>query len=317
MDLLSIRGLHMEIQRQEETYSILRGVDLTVRQGGSLGIVGESGSGKTLTCLSILRLLPRGSRFTAGQILLGGVDLCALDERQLQAVRGRDVCMIFQDAQASLNPVVTVGEQIADVYAHRSGASRAQGFVKAVEVLEAMGMPGARQRIRSYPHELSGGMCQRVLIAMALVSSPRLLIADEVTTGLDVTIQTQVIELIGSVARELQATLLMVSHDVGVIIEACQDIAVMYCGMVLEQGEVQAVLGEPLSPYTEALMECFRLGKSARMGFIPGTGPDLRSITPGCPFAPRCGKVMERCLREVPRLRESRPQHVVACHAVS
>jgi oligopeptide/dipeptide ABC transporter ATP-binding protein len=288
-----------------------------VRKGGALGIVGESGSGKTLTCLSILRLLPRGSRIPRGRIVLDGVDLCALEERRLQEVRGRDVCMIFQDARASLNPVVTVGEQIADIHALRTGASRAQAMAKAVDVLEAMGLPGARQRIRSYPHELSGGMCQRVLIAMALVSRPRLLIADEVTTGLDVTIQTQVIDLIRTVAADLGASLIVVSHDIAVIMEACSDIAVMYCGTVLEQGNLETVLSGPLSPYSKALLECFGLGSSTRMSCIPGTAPDLRSVEAGCPFAPRCGMVAERCRREVPRLRPVGPDHSVACHCIS
>jgi len=316
VDLLTISDLHLEIRRQQDTYRILRGVDLAVRKDGALGIVGESGSGKTLTCLSILRLLPRGSRFPSGRIVLDGVDLCALEERRLREVRGRDVCMIFQDARASLNPVVTVGEQIADIHALRTGASRAQAMAKAVDVLEAMGLPGARQRIRSYPHELSGGMCQRVLIAMALVSRPRLLIADEVTTGLDVTIQTQVIDLIRSVAADLGASLIVVSHDIAVVMEACSDIAVMYCGMVLEQGNLETVLAEPLSPYSRALLDCFGLGSSPRMSCIPGTAPDLRFVEAGCPFVPRCAMVVERCRREVPRLRPVGPDHSVACHCV-
>jgi oligopeptide/dipeptide ABC transporter ATP-binding protein len=316
VDLLSIRDLHLEISRQHATYRILRGVDLAVRSSGALGIVGESGSGKTLTCLSVLRLLPKGSTLSRGEILLDGTDLARLDERRLAAVRGRDVCMIFQDAQASLNPVVPIGEQIADIYAHRFGSSRADATAKAVEVLEEMGMPGARHRLQSYPHELSGGMCQRVLIAMALVCRPRLLIADEITTGLDVTIQTQVIDLIQKVAAELDAALVMISHDVGVIVEACRDIAVMYCGMVLEQGDVANVVESPLSPYSRALMDCFGLGNRTRMACIPGTAPDLRFVEPGCPFAPRCPRVMERCRGEVPRLRQVAPGRLVACHAV-
>lgn len=314
MNLLTLRDLHLNIHDRDHAYHVLRGVNLSVKKGGALGLVGESGSGKTITCLAVMRLLPRGAEITQGQIDFNGKDLARLSQEQMAAVRGRDVCMIFQDARAALNPVLTVGEQIADIYCHRTGKPRAQGMEKAMEVLDAIGIPQARSRVKSYPHELSGGMCQRVLIAMALVSSPQLLIADEITSGLDVTIQTQVIELIKEVTGELEATLVFVSHDIGVIMEACTEIAVMYSGMVLEQGDIDDVLFHPLSPYTKALLECFQVGKAARMSFIPGTAPDLKVASTGCPFAPRCQYAVERCRVEVPLLRELRPSHGVACH---
>ncbi len=314
MDLLTIRDLSLDIRTYDECYHILRGVNLSVREHGALGIVGESGSGKTMTCLSVMRLLPRGSAITGGQILFRDENLSAYTEAQMRDVRGRKIAMIFQDARAALNPVLAVGEQISDIYRLRTGQGAAEGMKKAAEVLDAMGIPGARERVKSYPHELSGGMCQRVLIAMALVSAPNLLIADEIATGLDVTIQTQVIELVKQVTAELSAGLIFVSHDIGVIIEACTEIAVMYCGLVLEQGDIQAVLGNPSSPYTAALLDCFQISGSSRMSFIPGSAPNLQVLAPGCPFAPRCEHTADICRVQVPDLRAIAPDHWVACH---
>lgn len=316
MKSLTVNNLALDIQHYDDTFHILRGVNLTLSRGGSLGIVGESGSGKTLTCLTIMRLLPKGSKIISGQILLGDNDLCQLNENQMQAVRGREICMIFQDARAALNPVLTVGEQIVDIYCNLKGESQQAGIKKAIEALDMMGLPNARSRMKSYPHELSGGMCQRILIAMALVSAPKLLIADEVTTGLDVTIQSQVIDLIKKVTNELNASLIFVSHDIGVIMEACTEIAVMYCGIVLEQGDIDVVLSDALSPYTEALLSCFRISQQKRMNFIPGIAPDLKMQEPGCPFAPRCNHVIDVCHQQIPQLRQLDQNHWVACHVV-
>jgi len=314
MDLIKIRDLHMKVDHFEDTFYILRGVNLSVSMNSSLGIVGESGSGKTMTCLSMMRLMPKGAKITKGEILLQEENLCCYSDKQMETVRGKKVSMIFQDARAALNPILTVGDQISDIYCHYTGNSRSVGMKKAVEVLDAMGLPNARSRVKSYPHELSGGMCQRVLIAMALVSTPKLVIADEITSGIDVTIQSQVIELVKSVSDELSAGLVFVSHDIGVIIEACSDIAVMYSGIVFEQGSISTVLGKPLSPYTKALLKCFEIGHSDRMSFIPGTAPDLKLVEPGCPFAPRCEYVMDICKVEVPKMKLYEPGHVVACH---
>ncbi len=314
MDLIKIRDLHMKVDHFEDTFYILRGVNLSVSMNSSLGIVGESGSGKTMICLSMMRLMPKGAKITKGEILLQEEDLCCYSDKQMETVRGKKISMIFQDARAALNPVLTVGNQISDIYCHYTGNSRSVGMKKAVEVLNAMGLPNARSRVKSYPHELSGGMCQRVLIAMALVSTPKLVIADEITSGIDVTIQSQVIELVKSVSDEISASLVFVSHDIGVIIEACSDIAVMYSGIVFEQGSISTVLGKPLSPYTKALLKCFEIGHSDRMSFIPGTAPDLKLVEPGCPFAPRCEYVMDICKIEVPKMKLYEPGHVVACH---
>ncbi len=314
MKLLEIRDLHLNVHHYEDTFYILRGVNLAVNENSSLGIVGESGSGKSMTCLTILRLLPKGGRITRGEIIFQDKDLCQLPEKKMELIRGKKISMIFQDARAALNPVLSVGEQISDIYCHHTGATRGEGKNKAIEVLNAMGLPNARSRVNSYPHELSGGMCQRVLIAMALVSRPKLIIADEITSGLDITIQSQVIELAQMVAKELSASLIFVSHDIGVILEACTDIAVMYSGIVLEQGSTRKIIREHLSPYTEALLKCFEIGQSERMSFIPGTAPDLKTVQPGCPFAPRCIYVMDICREEIPDANEIEPGHMVACH---
>ena len=314
MEIMEIHDLHLDVDHYEDTFHILRGVNLVVKDNSSLGIVGESGSGKSMTCLTVMKLLPKGGKITKGEMIFQGENLCKYSEKKMESVRGNKISMIFQDARAALNPVLTVGDQIGDVYCHQTGVSRSEGKKKAIEVLESMGLPNARARVNSYPQELSGGMCQRVLIAMALVSTPKLIIADEITSGLDITIQSQVIELAKMVASELSASLIFVSHDIGVIIEACTDIAVMYSGVVLEQGKTSAIIKQHMSPYTEALLKCFEIGHSDRMSFIPGTAPDLKSIKPGCPFAPRCSYVMDICRDEMPKSVEVTPGHTVACH---
>lgn len=314
MSLIKIRDLHMEVKHHDESFYILRGVNLDIPEKSSLGIVGESGSGKTMTCLTLMRLMPKGGKVTRGEMVFEGDDLCRYSDKKMATVRGRKISMIFQDARAALNPVITVGEQIADIYCHLTGRNRKEGMNKAIEVLDAMGLPNARARVKSYPHELSGGMCQRVLIAMALVSTPKLVIADEITSGLDVTIQSQVIDLTKQVANELSASLIFVSHDIGVIIEACTDIAVMYSGIVFEQGTIDLVLKRPMSPYTEALLKCFEIGQEDRMSYIPGSAPDLKNLQPGCPFAPRCSYVMDICHTESPLMKMIEPNHSVACH---
>lgn len=314
MNLLEIRDLSLNINHHGHSYHILRGVNLNSRRGGALGIVGESGSGKTMTCLAVMRLLPKASQILRGEIVFNGTDLCKLSEKQMEAVRGRDICMIFQDARSALNPVLTIGSQISDIYCKRTGKSNKEGVRSAIRLLDSMGMPNPRSQARSYPHELSGGMCQRALIAMAVASSPRLLIADEITSGLDVTIQTQVLGLIRNVVAEIDASLILVSHDINVIIETCSEIGVMYSGVVMECGDIDTVIGEPRNPYTKALLDCSEIRGRDRMAFIPGTAPDLRTPHPGCPFASRCPDVMDICRTELPKTRRLAPGQWVTCH---
>jgi oligopeptide/dipeptide ABC transporter ATP-binding protein len=235
----------------------------------------------------------------------------------MQSIRGSEAAMIFQDARSALNPVLPVGEQIGDIHRFRSKATRREGLDKAAELMAATGIPRAASRVKSYPHELSGGMCQRVLIAMALASRPKLLLADEITSGLDVTIQAQVLGLLEHVVADLEATLVLVSHDLAVVSAACTDVAVMYGGLVLEQGDVHRVLEKPMSPYSRALVRCFQEQSGERMPFIPGTAHQTHLVkgrVSGCPFAPRCDVAKDVCRHDVPVLRELEPGHVVACH---
>jgi oligopeptide/dipeptide ABC transporter ATP-binding protein len=251
---------------------------------------------------------------TGGEVLYGGRNLLQLSEEEMQRVRGKEISMVFQNAVSSLNPLFPVGQQIADVYRYHEGASREEAREKAIAMLDAMGIPDPARRARAYPHQYSGGMAQRAMIAMALVCSPQLLIADEPTTGLDLTIQAQVLDLIKEHIQRSEASLLLISHDIAVVAESCTDMAVMYAGEVLEAGSLEDVLGKPSSPYTKALLECFGVKSDERLSSIAGQVPDLRSELVGCPFASRCEPVQDVCRQEHPTLREIRPKHWVACH---
>ncbi len=311
---LDIRDLHLDLTVERDVIHALRGVNLTVQRGNRVALVGESGSGKTMTGLSIIRLLPRTARITAGAVRFKGADLLDLPEAALRERRGRQIAMIFQNAHAALNPLVRVGDQITDVYRRHGKLSREAARQKAVEALEATGIPNAAARARNYPHEFSGGMAQRAMIALALASSPELLIADEPTSGLDVTIQAQVIELIREVVRRLDTTLIVISHDIGLIARICNRLAVMYAGLIMENGTTEQVMERPANPYTVALLNCVETQATDRMPFIPGRVVDLRQSWPGCPFAPRCYHVQPICHEQAPPLVEVEPGHVSLCH---
>jgi oligopeptide/dipeptide ABC transporter ATP-binding protein len=312
--LLDIRDLHVDLTVERDVIHALRGVNLSIQRGDLVALVGESGSGKTMTGLSIIRLLPRSARILNGQIQFKGDDLVKLPEAALRERRGKQIAMIFQNAHAALNPLVRVGDQIADVYQRHDKLSRKAALQKAVEALDATGIPNPAQRARSYPHEFSGGMAQRAMIALALASSPELLIADEPTSGLDVTIQAQVIELIRDVARRLDTTLIVISHDIGLVARICNRIAIMYAGVIMEGGTTEQVMGRPANPYTVALLKCVQTQPTERMPFIPGRVVDLRQNWPGCPFAPRCSHVQSICHEQAPPLVEVEPGHVSLCH---
>jgi peptide/nickel transport system ATP-binding protein len=315
--LLKVEHVWVDIGHEpDDVVHALQGVSFSVRPEGLTGLVGESGSGKSMTALSILRLLPEGGRVKRGRILFDGQDLQQRSESEMRQVRGKDISMIFQSARAALNPLFTVGQQIASVYHLHARASDREAWEKAVDMLDAMGIPDAAQKAKDYPHQYSGGMAQRAMVAMALVCAPQLLIADEPTTGLDVTIQAQVLDLIVGVVEDLKASLLLISHDIAVIAEVCTDVVVMYAGQVMEAGPVERVLGAPANPYTQALMACFQTygDGSHRMDFIPGRVPNLRFIHTGCPFAGRCSLAEQLCSEELPALRQIEPGHWVACH---
>lgn len=312
--LLTIRDLAVDFLVDRQAIHALRGVTMSLAEGSRTAVVGESGSGKTVTALSVLRLLPPTARVTAGRIDFAGRDLTALDDARLGQIRGSQVAMIFQHAAAALDPLRPVGRQIADVYRRHRGGPRRQAWQRAVEVLDATGIPDAAARARDYPHQYSGGMAQRAMIAMALVCSPRLLIADEPTTGLDLTIQVQVLDLIAQAVERLDATLMLISHDLAVVGALCDHVVVMYAGQVMESGATAQVLEQPANPYTEGLLACFAEAGGGDMPSIPGRAPDVRRPLPGCGFAERCARAAEPCRQRPAPVVEVAAGHRSRCH---
>ncbi len=317
--LLSIEDLHTEIRLRRSTVHAIDGVSLTVDPGECLGIVGESGSGKTMTALSIMRLLPSGGAVTGGRIVVDGVDIAALSDAGMEDVRGNQIGMIFQDPLTSLNPTMTIGDQIAESVRLHQGASKTAGLARAVEVLGLVGMPKPAERVSNYPHQLSGGMRQRVMIAMALACEPKLLIADEPTTALDVTIQKQILELIDSLRQRLKMAVILVTHDLGVIAGRADRVAVMYAGRIVETAPTEVLFSRPRHPYTEALFEALpeKAGTEEavrRLYNIPGQPPDLTAPPPGCKFAPRCRYARESCVKEEPGLTDLDGRHRFRCY---
>jgi peptide/nickel transport system ATP-binding protein len=317
--LLDIQDLHTEIRLRRATVHAIDGVSLTVNPGECLGIVGESGSGKTMTALSIMRLLPGGGHITGGHIYLDGKDIAALSEDKMDQVRGNQIGMIFQDPLTSLNPTMTIGDQIAESVRLHRGASKAEGLARAVEVLGLVGMPKPAERVGNYPHQLSGGMRQRVMIAMALACEPKLLIADEPTTALDVTIQKQILELIDSLRHRLGMAVILVTHDLGVIAGRADRVAVMYAGRIVELTSTERLFANPRHPYTEALFDALP-EKAAdekagikRLYNIPGQPPDLTAPPQGCKFAPRCRYAQDKCKEIEPSLTEGGVSHDFRC----
>ena len=303
--LLQLEDLHTEIRLRSATVYPLSGVSLTVEAGECLGIVGESGSGKTMTALSIMQLLPPGGHITGGRILLDGQVISTLDDNAMRHVRGNEIGMIFQDPLTSLNPTMTIGDQIAETVRLHRGAGKQEALARAVEVLSLVGMPRPAERVRAYPHQLSGGMRQRVMIAMALACEPRLVIADEPTTALDVTIQKQILELLDDLRKRLGMAVILVTHDLGVIAGRADRAAVMYAGRVMEETSTTRLFGNPRHPYTEALFQALP-GKSAgdagRLYNIPGQPPDLTRPPAGCKFAARCRYAQDACTAGEPAL---------------
>jgi peptide/nickel transport system ATP-binding protein len=320
--LLVIDDLHTEIRLRRSVVHAIDGVSLTVDAGECLGIVGESGCGKTMTALSIMRLLPNGGHITSGTITLDGQNITAMSEEALQQVRGNLVGMVFQDPMTSLNPTITVGDQIAESVRLHRGASKREALDRAIEVLGLVGMPKPAERVSNFPHQLSGGMRQRVMIAMALACEPRLLIADEPTTALDVTIQKQILELLDSLRERLGMAVILVTHDLGVIAGRADRVAVMYEGRVVETTDTETLYANPRHPYTEALFDALP-EKAAdgsasaeaprRLYNIPGQPPDLTNPPTACRFAPRCKYVQDSCKTREPSLTSRGDSHLYRC----
>jgi peptide/nickel transport system ATP-binding protein len=313
--LLEVKDLHTRIRRRRAEVHAVDGVSFEVRAGETVGLVGESGCGKSMTGLSIMDLLPPGGRVERGSIRLEGRELVGLGEAAMRPVRGNEVAMVFQDPMTSLNPTMTIGSQVAEsVRAHRSG-SRQAAMERALEVLSLVGMPRPGERLHDYPHQLSGGMRQRVLIAIALACQPKLLIADEPTTALDVTIQAQILALLDDLKARLGMGMLLITHDLGVIAGRADRVLVMYAGQIVEEAPTVELFGRMRHRYTEALLESIPSldEASASLPSIPGLPPDLARPPPGCRFAPRCGHALERCRTDVPPQVVAGPDHAYAC----
>ena len=314
--VLEVRDLRTYFHTEEGVARAVDGVSFAVGRGQTLGLVGESGCGKSVSAFSIMRLVPDPpGRIEAGQILLKGRDLLALDEEEMRRVRGDDLAMIFQEPMTSLNPVLTCGFQIAEAIVLHQQVSKQEAHARAVEMLKLVGIPAPDQRSGEYPHQLSGGMRQRVMIAMALSCNPDVLIADEPTTALDVTIQAQILALLESLQKSLQMAIVMITHDFGVIAETADQVAVMYAGQIVEHAATQALFARPRHPYTHGLLRSIpRLDDAQeRLDIIPGMVPDARAFPPGCRFAPRCPLADARCRAETPRLEEVEAGHWASC----
>jgi oligopeptide/dipeptide ABC transporter ATP-binding protein len=308
-DLLRVDNLRTHFHTQAGVVRAVDGVDLAIPPGRTLGVVGESGCGKSVTALSVMRLIDRPGRIEPGsRILFGGRDLVQLDEDDLQKIRGNEISMIFQEPMTSLNPVYTVGDQISEAVQLHQNVSRRQADERAVEMMRLVGIPSPEKRVRDHPHQMSGGMRQRVMIAMALSCNPKLLIADEPTTALDVTIQAQILELMKDLRDRLGMAIMLITHDLGVVAEMADDVAVMYAGRVVERGPVESIFSTPQHPYTEALLHSIPvlgMTQAEPLKVIRGIVPSPLDWPAGCRFAARCDYTFEKCLQEDPPLLEA------------
>ena len=320
--ILEIQDLKTHFFSRDGVAKAVDGVSYSVNRGETLGVVGESGCGKSVTALSVLRLIPDPpGKIVGGTIKFNGVDLLTLPPKKMQSIRGNDISMIFQEPMTSLNPVLTVGHQISEAIILHQGLSNREAMNKAVEMLKLVRIPDPERRVREYPHQMSGGMRQRVMIAMALSCNPKVLIADEPTTALDVTIQAQILDLILELQAKLGTAIMLITHSLGVVAETAQRVVVMYAGRKVEEAPVGDLFDRPLHPYTVGLMNSVpRLSEAAkadpgqmRLTEIPGIVPSLLNLPAGCTFAPRCTYATDRCRTEYPPLEQKRPGHWVAC----
>jgi oligopeptide transport system ATP-binding protein len=315
--LLEVKGLETRFYTQEGVVKAVNGISYDLDEGGTLGIVGESGCGKSVSVLSMMRLIPSPpGKITGGQVLFEERDLLKMDLEQMRHVRGNRIAMIFQDPMTSLNPVLTIGRQVSEALELHMNMDRSQAMRRSIELLEMVGIPRAEDRVRDYPHQFSGGMRQRVMIAMALSCNPQILIADEPTTALDVTIQAQIVELVKRLRDEIGMAVIWITHDLGVVAGLVDKVNVMYAGFLVEMGPVKEIYHRPRHPYTIGLLGSLpRLDETQheKLTSIEGLPPDLVAPPPGCPFAPRCDYVSDRCLTENPQLETVGLDHRAAC----
>ena len=317
--LLEVKNLRTHFHTDDGVVKAVDDVCFSIPRGRTLGVVGESGCGKSVTSLSIMRLIARPGRIVGGQILFNGQDLTALPEAEMREIRGNKISMIFQEPMTSLNPVFTVGNQIMEAIILHQQVSKAEARDRAIRMMERVKIPAAKTRIDEYPHQFSGGMRQRIMIAMALACNPALLIADEPTTALDVTIQAQILELMKELQREFQMSILLITHDLGVVAEAADQVCVMYSSKVVEYASVGELYKNPLHPYTLGLFRSrpsLEAKRTEKLNVIPGSVPNPLHFPPGCKFHPRCPSAVDACKTVEPVLREVRPGHWVACDVV-
>lgn len=314
--LLCVRGLSVTFDSRRGPVRAVRDVDLDVAPGELVALLGESGSGKSVTARAIMGLDSPGTTVTADELRLGEVDLLALDESARRPLRGKRMSLVFQDALSALNPVLSIGDQVGELYRVHAGASKREARRRATEMLGLVGIPAPDRRVEDYPHQFSGGMRQRILIAMAIALEPELLIADEPTTALDVTVQAQILELLDELRRTLGMGILLITHDLGVVCEVADRMAVMYAGRIVERGDADDVLIQPAHPYTQALLRSAPQaeGIGSELLTIPGSPPSPAQTPPGCSFHPRCGWVVDKCRVAIPPLEEVAPARVAACH---
>ena len=315
-NLLEVKNLHIHYSTEDGLVKALNGASIEVKEGKTLGLVGETGAGKTTMARGIMRLIPNPpGKIIDGEVLFDGKDLLKISEEEMRTVRGRDISMIFQDPMTSLNPVLTVGEQILEVIeTHHQDMNKEEAKKKAEEMLEMVGI--VKTRYSDYPHQFSGGMKQRVVIAIALACNPRLLIADEPTTALDVTIQAQVLEMINQLKKKYNTSMLLITHDLGVVAQNCDDVAIVYAGEIVEVGSIHDVYKDTMHPYTEGLFGSVPSLSSTekRLHAIDGMMPDPTKLPDGCKFYERCPYATEKCEHNLPELREVKPGHKVRCH---
>ena len=313
--LLTISDLHVSFFTEQGEVRAVRGIDLEIQSGQTLALVGESGCGKSATALAIMRLIESPGRIVDGSLMYNGRDLAQLSEGELRSIRGKSIGMIFQEPMTSLNPVFTIGHQIGEVFRLHQGLSAREANQEAGRLLETVGIPSPRQRLEHYPHELSGGMKQRVMIAMALACRPDLLIADEPTTALDVTVQAQILDLLTRLQDEMGMAILLITHNLGVVAQFAQDVAVMYAGKIIERAQVRPLFQNPLHPYTQALLYAVprRGHRSERLAAITGSVPSPLQYPRGCTFAARCPAMLDDCPTQQPALVVVEPGHEAAC----
>lgn len=316
--LLDIQGLKTYFYTEEGIVRAVDDINLQINRFESVGVVGESGCGKSTLALSILRMIPHPGKIVSGKILFENVDLLKLNEKEMRRIRGKKIAIIFQDPRSSLNPVFNIGSQIAEaIQLHQLIKNKHELKHKVVNILEKVNIPDPEKRYLNYPHELSGGMCQRVMIAMALSCNPDLLIADEPTTALDVTIQAQILDLMKRMQREFKSSILLITHNMGIVAEICDKVAIMYCGKIVEYGDTMTIFKEPKHPYTRALLESIpRVDVKKELKSIPGSVPSLVNPPKGCRFHPRCGYTSKLCREEDPPMVKVKDGHIVLCHNV-